>query len=179
MGRRDRRDREFSDWVAGHSAHLTRTAYLLCGDRHRAEDLVQITLTKLYVAWERVERADAVGGYARKILVNAAIDESRRPWRREYPDHDPATRESRTSPAAGPDAGVAMSPMLLELRKLPPRQRAAAVLRYWQDLSVKETARLMGCTPSTVKTQSARGLDRLRGALSAVEHPTEQGASHD
>lgn len=160
MRSRRQRDEEFTHYVAARSTDLKRAAYLLCGDAHRAEDLVQITLTKLYVAWERIERRDAVDAYARQILVRAAIDESRRPWRREVVAAQ--TPEAPTADPAYDDA------LLAELAELPPRQRAAVVLRYWNDLSVEETARLMGCTPSTVKTQSARGLERLRTLLTTT-----------
>lgn len=85
MTRRQDRDRSFGEYVAARRAHLYRTAYLLCGDPHRAEDIVQLALTKLYVAWPRVSRLDSVDAYVRRIVVNAHIDETRRPWRRERP----------------------------------------------------------------------------------------------
>lgn len=166
MGARERRDREFTAYVAERSVDLKRTAYLLCADPHRAEDLVQTTLTKLYVAWDRIERRGAVDAYARQILVRAAIDESRRPWRREVVTDRPP---EHSLPSPEYDDGLTA-----QLAALPPRQRTAVVLRYWNDLSVEETARLMGCTPSTVKTQSARGLDRLRSLLAT---PTVEGGS--
>lgn len=165
------RDREFSEYVAARSLALTRTAYLLCGDRHRAEDLVQTALTKLYVAWGRARRADSIDAYVRKILVRASIDDSRRPWRR---------REFMFA-ASMPDTGSPptdesyQSPLLDELRCLPHGQRAAVVLRYWHDVSVEETADLLNCSTSTVKTQSARGLRRLREALAAN---TESNEAH-
>ena len=86
------RDAEFSEYVAARRAQLRRTAYLLCGDSHRAEDLVQTVLMKLYVAWPRVRRGEGDSGgnvdaYARRMLVNAHIDETRRPWRRERERH--------------------------------------------------------------------------------------------
>lgn len=157
MRARERRDREFTEYVSARSTDLKRAAYLLCGDAHRAEDLVQIALTKLYVAWEKVERRGATDAYARRILVRAAIDESRRPWRREV--------VSEHAPERAVVVEECDDSLLAELAKLPPRQRAAVVLRYWNDLSVEETARLMDCTPSTVKTQAARGLEKLRALL--------------
>lgn len=166
MGARERRDREFTAYVAERSVDLKRTAYLLCADPHRAEDLVQTALTKLYVAWDRIERRGAVDAYARQILVRAAIDESRRPWRREFATDRPP---EGALPFPEYDDGL-----LAELAALPPRQRTAVVLRYWNDLSVEETARLMGCTASTVKTQAARGLERLRTLLATPA--TEGGA---
>ena len=95
--RRSAREAEFTEHVAARRAHLRRAAYLLCGDAHRAEDLVQATLVKLYVAWPSVPRDGNVEGFVRRILVNAHIDETRRPWRRErsgLDGHDPeASRE--------------------------------------------------------------------------------------
>src|SRR3569623_3132074 len=105
---------------------LRRTAYLMCGDWHQADDLVQTALTKLYVAWRRVRNNEAPDAYARQLLTRCFLDERRRPWRRESPvealeDHATATE--------GADEGV------LDLRNalatLPPRQRATVVLRYW------------------------------------------------
>lgn len=169
---RRHRDDEFTEFVAARSAQLVRTAFLLCGDRHKAEDLVQITLTKLYLAWPRVDRLGGVDAYARRILVRASIDESRRPWRRERPGYDPAS--GITGPAATESHPPVdeRSAVLVALRGLPTRQRAAVVLRHWHDLSVDETAALMHCSTSAVKTHCARGLERLRAAL----EPTDQGA---
>lgn len=167
MGGREQRDAEFSDYVAERSVHLVRTAYLLCGDRHRAEDLVQTALLKIYVAWERVERREAVDAYVRRTIVRAFIDENRRPARRELvTDALPDLSE----PVVDQDDGL-----LDELRLLAPRQRAAVVLRYWHDLSVEDTARAMGCSVSTVKTQCQRGLARLRESIVT----TGTGGPHD
>lgn len=165
-------EQEFTRFVETRSANLVRTAYLLCGDRHRAEDVVQIALAKLYVAWSRARRTDSVDAYARQVLVRVCIDESRRPWRRELSSAEPWV-DAEVVPGDLPFE----SPVLDELRRLPSGQRAAVVLRYWQDLSVEDTARLMGCSRSTVKTQAARGLDRLRAALTAQAVP--RGADHD
>jgi DNA-directed RNA polymerase specialized sigma24 family protein len=81
--RRSDREAEFTEYVDARRAHLSRTAYLLCGDSHRAEDLVQTTRVKLYLAWPRVREDGNVDAFARRVLVNAHIDETRRPWRRE------------------------------------------------------------------------------------------------
>ena len=166
------RDREFTVFVEQGSGQLARTAYLLCGDMHRAEDLVQIALAKMYVAWSRVRRADSIDAYARQVLVRVCIDESRRPWRRETV-HAELRRD-----VAGPQGDLPFeSPVLDELRRLPAGQRAAVVLRYWHDLSVEETADLMSCSRSTVKTQSARGLERLRAVLD--QHALMEGVDND
>ena len=171
--RRGDRDRRFTEYVVARSPQLTRTADLLCGDRHRAEDLVQVALTKLYLAWDRVDRSDTIDAYVRQILVRASIDESRRPWRRREVD-DAQGGVTFTAPEVESHLG---SVVFDALRALPRGQRAAVVLRYWNDLSVEETARLLGCSQSTVKTQASRGLQRLRAALNAT--PSTPGASHE
>ena len=91
------RDDGFTAYVAGRRAHLFRTAYLLCGDPHRAEDIVQTALAKLYVAWPRASRADSVDAYVRRVIINSHLDETRRPWRRESPTED--DRLDRAAPA--------------------------------------------------------------------------------
>jgi len=157
---RAERDRRFTEFVVAASPQLQRTAFLMCGDRHRAEDLVQTSLVKLYVAWDRVG-PDTAHAYARQVLVRSCIDESRRPWfRREL-----ATDHDHSELPAPDDPSHVETPVFEALRRLPPQQRAAVVLRYWNDLSVEETARLIGCSRSAVKTHAARGLDRLRQSL--------------
>ncbi|WP_407936508.1 SigE family RNA polymerase sigma factor [Lentzea tibetensis] len=137
---------------------MRRTAYLICGDWHRAEDIVQTALTKLYLAWPRVHRGGTVDAYARKVLVRCAIDEGRRGFfRREKAV--PAVPDTSTTSAA-PDLDVRRA-----LAALPLGQRTVVVLRYWEDLSVTEVARLLGRTEGTVKSQSAKGLAALRELL--------------
>ncbi|GAA1315059.1 SigE family RNA polymerase sigma factor [Saccharothrix xinjiangensis] len=159
------RDSEFGEYVDARALVMRRTAYLLCGDWHRAEDLVQTALTKLYVAWPRLRRDGALDAYARKVLVRTAIDESRLAFRRRetvvdtVPD-TPAPAPASAMPGAGADLDVRRA-----LAALPPGQRAVVVLRYWEDLSVTETARLLGRTEGTVKSQAAKGLAALRELL--------------
>jgi RNA polymerase sigma-70 factor (sigma-E family) len=151
------RDREFGEFVDARALVMRRTAYLLCGDWHRAEDIVQQALIKMYVAWSRV-RKDSVDAYARKVLVRTAIDETRRGF---------FQRERIVD--AVPDLAVTDSSSDLDLREaldsLPPGQRAVVVLRYWEDLSITETARILGRTEGTVKSQAAKGLAALRDLL--------------
>ena len=143
-------------------AGLVRTATLLtAGDRHLAEDLVQSTLTKLYVAWPSFQRADNPDGYTRRALVNALTDERRRLWRRR----ERSTAELPETPRADqyrdpPTAGLRQA-----LHDLPPKMRAAVVFRYFHDLTVTETAEALGCSEGTVKSQTSRALARLRAAL--------------
>jgi RNA polymerase sigma-70 factor (sigma-E family) len=157
------REVDFRSFVTARRAALVRTATVLAaGDPHQAEDLVQTALTRLYVAWHRVDRDRGPEHYARRILVNALVDEQRRPWRRR-----------ETSRAELPDTVVAHDGTAEDgdavrraLAELAPRMRAAVVLRHWLGYDVAECAQLLDCSEGTVKSQTARGLDRLRALLS-------------
>jgi RNA polymerase sigma-70 factor (sigma-E family) len=159
---RDERDEQFHSFVLSHRAGLVRTATLLtAGDGHLAEDLVQSALTKLYVAWPSFRRADNPEGYLRRTLVNALTDERRRWWRRhERSMADPPDRVREEPAGRDLDDGLRSA-----LRGLPPRMRAAVVFRYFYDLDVADTADALGCSVGTVKSQTARALDRLRSVL--------------
>lgn len=162
------RDGAFTDYFASKAGAMRATAYLLCGDWHRAEDLVQVTFVKLYRAWHRLAAHDSLDGYTRQILTRTFLDESRRGFfRREQPTLDASGPEATDTGA--PRSGNAEDRMVLldALAQVPPRQRAALVLRYWEDLSVEDTARVLRCSVGTVKSQTARGLDALRGLLPA------------
>jgi RNA polymerase sigma-70 factor (sigma-E family) len=152
---------------------LRRTAYLLCGDWHLAEDLVQNAFSKLYVAWRRVRRADAVDAYLRRTLVRVYIDERRRPWARQWPSEDVPEIEEVADPT---DDRL----FLLEaLERVPPRQRACLVLRFFEDYTVEATAKALGCRAGTVKSQTARGLHSLRKFLGRVEAgPARKGGAN-
>lgn len=158
------RDAEFSAFVAARRPQLCRAAYLLCGDVHRAEDVVQAALARLYVAWHRVSRADSPDAYVRRALVNSHLDETRRPWRREHPTdvvhHEPALR--------GPDLED-LDALFLALRSLPAGQRRVVVLRHYWERSVEETAADLGISTGTVKSQTAAALAKLRRHLEPVE----------
>jgi RNA polymerase sigma-70 factor (sigma-E family) len=159
---RSERDEQFHDFVVERRPQLVHTATLLtAGDAHLAEDLVQSVLTKLYVAWPVVQRADNPDGYIRRVLVNALVDERRRIWRRQ--ERSMAEVPDRAGAEAG-NAGVGDS-LKQALRELPPRMRAAVVFRFVYDLGVAETADALGCSEGTVKSQTARALDRLRTVL--------------
>jgi RNA polymerase sigma-70 factor (sigma-E family) len=165
--RRDH-DSEFEEFVRGRRGELVATATLLAaGDGHLAEDLVQVALVRLYLAWGRA-RAGHPAAYARRILVNCFIDHRRRPWVRREQSAD--LLPDRPLPPA-PEADEAL---LAALRELPPRMRAAVVLRHVEDRSVEDVADTLGCSTGTVKSQTARGLDKLRAALSPT---TLQGES--
>jgi len=167
--REDDRDRPFVEYVAARRAKLYRTAYLVCGDAHRADDLVQIALAKAYVAWPRLERAGNVDAYVRRILVNAHVDETRRGWRRERPGL-PEVDEAAPAPAH-----EGHEELWAALRALAPGQRRIVVLRHYWGLSVEETAADLGVSTGTVKSQTSDALAHLRRALSEVG----TGADHD
>jgi RNA polymerase sigma-70 factor (sigma-E family) len=154
------RDAEFTAYVAARRAHLRRTAFLLCGDWHGAEDLVQITLAKLYAAWPRLRDGSSPEAYARTTLVRVHIDETRRPWRREA-----TVSVMPERPAGGAVSVEDHDGLLTALASLPPGQRRVVVLRHWLGLSVEETAHDLGCSIGTVKSQTARAVARLREAL--------------
>jgi RNA polymerase sigma-70 factor (sigma-E family) len=159
---RPTRDDEFSIFVRSTRVPLLRFACLLtAGDQHQAEDLVQTALTKLYLAWPKVRRSGTEVAYARRTLVNAHIDETRRPrWRRERSTPDlpdrPAPEGSDGIDSLIDGFGAIDGERIRRaLADLPKGMRTAIVLRYWLDLSVEETAGLMGCSAGTVKSQTA------------------------
>jgi RNA polymerase sigma-70 factor (sigma-E family) len=155
------RDEGFAAYVVERRAQLYRTAYLLCGDPHRAEDVVQIALTRLYAAWPRVSRADSVDAYARRVVVNCHLDDVRRPWRRERPADSAAFERPAREPLSTEDTDA----LWTALRALAPGQRRVVVLRHYWGLSVDETAADLGLSTGTVKSQTAAALARLRVAL--------------
>ncbi len=154
------RDDEFAAFVAARQTHLRRIAYAVCGDWHRADDLLQTALVKLYVAWPRLHRDGREEAYTRQIIVRANIDEHRRPWRREQSGlegHDPVAR-----------TGLPVedrSALFDALQALPVMQRKVVVLRHWLGLSVEETAHELGISTGTVKSHSSRGIEKLQVVL--------------
>ncbi|MEY9859014.1 RNA polymerase sigma-70 factor (sigma-E family) [Catenulispora sp. GAS73] len=157
---RDSAEAEYKRYVTARSHALWHTAFLMCGDAHQAEDVVQTALLKLYVAWHRVERAKNRDAYVRRVLVRCVIDEKRRGWRREHV----MAAVPESGAGEGPDIGE-RDAALQALALLAPRQRATLVLRFWEDLSIEQTAELLGCSPGTVRSQTARGLATLRAIL--------------
>lgn len=149
---------EFERYAEARAPALRRTAYLLCGDWARAEDLTQTTLVKLYLAWRRASRAENVDAYVRRMLVNSWIEENRRGRRgRETPVAD-----LPEPPPARPHDTDLREALLDVLRRMPERQRACVVLRFWEDLSIAQVATLLDVTEGTVKSQTSRGLSTLR-----------------
>jgi RNA polymerase sigma-70 factor (sigma-E family) len=173
------RDEEFSAFVRARRIELLRSACLLtAGDTHLAEDLVQTALARLYVAWPRVRRSGTQAAYAWRIIVNAHIDEVRRPrWRREQYVPELPDGPGPAPPGALP-GGIGGEEIRAALAALPPRMRAAVVLRHWLDLSVEETASLLDCSEGTVKSQTAKATARLRDLLAAVSPGPTTERSH-
>lgn len=154
-------DDEYREFVLSRLDRLRRTAYLLCRNWHTADDLVSITLTRLYRSWGRARAANNLDAYVRAILTHAWLDEGRRPWRREDPTDRPPDRATEVSFSGASDR----ADLAALLTALPRRQRTVVVLRFYCDLSVTETAELLGVSEGTVKSQSARGLEILRAAV--------------
>lgn len=153
---------DFEAWMIARQRKLLATAYLLTGDPHSAEDLVQTTLAKVYLAWDRVSQAQSVDAYARKMLVNEHTSGWRRLWRHrevvtDTSDHD--------VPMHGEQYDGVRETLWEAVRGLPERQRAVVVLRYYEQLSEKETADVLGVSTGTVKSQASRALASLRTHL--------------
>jgi RNA polymerase sigma-70 factor (sigma-E family) len=148
-----REDGGFEAFVAARSGALFGTALMLTGDRHLAEDLLQTSLAKAWLAWSRITGDPEA--YVRRVLVNSYISMWRRRWNGETP--------TETLPEeASTDAAVEVRHDLrMALRRLPKRQRAVVVLRYVEDLSEREVADLLGCSVGTVKSQASRALAKL------------------
>ncbi len=155
-------EEEFVEFAAAVSPRLRRMAFLLCGDWHASEDLVQTTLAKVFVSWRKIRRQDAEHAYAARTLVNSYLADKRLRRNQEVvssriPEHQVQ------SPA--PETRIVV---LNALATLPPKSRAVVVLRYWADLSVDQVAAILGCSPGNVKSQSARALGKLRAMLDDV-----------
>lgn len=160
MPRRD--TAAFTEFVSARSAALHRSAYLMVGDHALAQDLVQEALTRTYVAWPRLRDVSKAEAYTRKVITTTAISWWRRKsWVGERPRNDVPEQHvaERTSEVADRDW------LWQGLQMLPARQRAAIVLRYYEDLTEVQTAEAMGCAVGTVKSQVFSGLRRLREHL--------------
>jgi RNA polymerase sigma-70 factor (sigma-E family) len=161
-----RRGDEFTEFVAARQQALRWVAYLLCQDWYHADDLVQVTITRLYVHWHRVRLMDRPEAYARTILVRTFISERRSGWARNVS----LSGEIPDTPGAGPDHDDAID-VNAALADLPPRQRATLVLRFYCDQTVDQVAEVLGCSVGTVKSQTSKGLGSLRLALAPADPP--------
>jgi RNA polymerase sigma-70 factor (sigma-E family) len=159
MGSRTRtRDEEFSAYMAARQPSLMRTAYLLTGDRHSAEDLVQTSLAKLYLAWDKVHDRGSLDAYVRRIMVNENNSLWRRAWRRREFASD-TVPEQQVVDAYDEGARGALWDLV---QTLPRKARAVVVLRYYEQLTEAETAEVLGISVGTVKSQASRALATLR-----------------
>jgi RNA polymerase sigma-70 factor (sigma-E family) len=156
---------EFKDYVVARKAAMLRTAYLVSGNWHWAEDIVSTAMVKLYTSWRRAREVEHLDAYVRQIVIRVYLDEQRRPWRREYPT------EVLPEPTHAEGAVDGLTAHRTDLRRLlaqmPARQRAVLVLRFFDDLSVAQTAKALGCSETAAKTLTIRALNSIRLLLPA------------
>lgn len=165
----------FQEFVRARWSHLVRTAYLLTGDPHHAEDLTQTALAKAYRSWRRVSGSDNPEAYVRRMLVTCNSDRFRKRRVKESLTDAPPERAGREEAVARVDERGAL---MAALAQLPPRQRAVVVMRYWEDLSEAEVAEVLGCSQGTVKSQASKGLAKLRtypGLTQVVDRAPQGG----
>ncbi|MBA2956011.1 SigE family RNA polymerase sigma factor [Nocardioides sp. MAH-18] len=167
MGRDATDDAEFAEFATAGRARLRSTAYLLCGDWDRASDHVQEGLIRTYVAWPRLVRNGGELAYARKAVVSAFLDASRKRSSTERPAAEHPDQASGEDVAA---SVVDRAALMAALARLPGRQRACVVLRYFEELDVRETAHVLRCSEGTVKSQTSRALASLRSMLDDASH---------
>ncbi|MDF5752892.1 SigE family RNA polymerase sigma factor [Spongiactinospora sp. TRM90649] len=163
----------FREFVGARQQSLVRSAYLLTGDAHLAEDLLQDVLVKVARHWPKLARGGNPEAYTRKALINEHISWRRRRRSAEYPSGD--------APELAHDPGDTTEQRIdlrRALARLSPRQRAVIVLRYYEDRSVDETADLLGCSPGTVKSQAHHALARLRELLPGIAHLLHDTETH-
>jgi RNA polymerase sigma-70 factor (sigma-E family) len=158
-------DNDFAEYARTSGAQLRRTAYLLCRDWDLAADLTQTTLARMFVHWKRISRRDNPHAYARKVLSRTFLDHHR--LKRS---HEVVTSEFADSPDRAHDPDLRMT-LIDALGRIPPRDRAIVVLRYWEDLSIESVAEILGLPAGTVKSQSARSLTQLRQML-GMDYPS-------
>lgn len=170
----DAREADYAHFVRTRTQALLRSAYLLTGDQHLAEDLVQEALARTHRAWSRLERRENAEAYARKIMYHAQVSFWRRPKVAEVlpGEFDPDTTRGADDPAEAAVQRLALRRALLSLSA---KQRAVIVLRFFEDHTEAEAAQLLGVSVSTVKTQTARALDRLRALVPDLRLLTEAG----
>jgi RNA polymerase sigma-70 factor (sigma-E family) len=160
---REAREREFDEFVLARQQRLLRTAYLLCGDWHLAEDLTQNALAKVYVSWARIKRVDNVDAYVHRMLFRTYIDTYRR--RRKQEILSAAVPDVAAAEAGGRAGSEVRMALISALAKVTPRYRAVLVLRFWEDRSIPETADALGISEGSVKSHTHRGLHQLRSVL--------------
>jgi RNA polymerase sigma-70 factor (sigma-E family) len=159
---REAREREFDEFVLARQQRMLRTAYLLCGDWHLAEDLTQNALAKVYVGWARIQRVDNVDAYVHRMLFRTYIDTYRRRRKQEILS---AVVPDVADQADVTDRGDVRTALLAALAQMTPRYRAVLVLRFWEDRSIGEAAEALGISEGSVKSHTHRGLHQLRSVL--------------
>jgi RNA polymerase sigma-70 factor (sigma-E family) len=164
----------YTAYVTARLPALRRVAHLLCKDPHRADDIVQTTLTKLYVHWHRARTADHLDRYVHTMLVRSFLNEQRLGWARVRLSGSPQETPGLPPAPGGPDIET-RAEVHTALGRIPPRQRAVLVLRFLCDLPVAEVAGILGCSEGNVKSQSARGLARLRVLLGSTAPASAEG----
>ncbi|MFF1839802.1 SigE family RNA polymerase sigma factor [Streptomyces sp. NPDC058231] len=177
MGEREQAtDLDFQGFVVGRWPRLVRTAFLLTGEQYAAEDLVQSSLERIYVAWRKVAVAEDPDAYVRRVMINTHARRHRRKLKEFLAPRDD-TGLAHELPERGDRMAQAddRSGLLTALGLLPPRQREAVVLRYWEDLSETQTAHAMGCSVGAVKSNAAKGIAKLRAIPGLVDMMTNGG----
>ena len=162
MGRYD----GFREFVQDSGPALSRTAYLLCGDRQLAEDLLQTALARTVARWPQVRRGGNPAAYVRRVMVNERTSRWRR---RRYTEHLTASPPERRASTDELDATPWRLALAEALAQLPPKQRAVVVLRFYEDRSEADTAELLGCSVGTVKSQAHAALKKLRALVPSLD----------
>ncbi|MGN9913835.1 SigE family RNA polymerase sigma factor [Phytohabitans sp. LJ34] len=157
-------EEEFTEFVAGRGPALLRAAFALSGDEHGAHDLLQTALAKAFSRWRQIHAAPEQ--YVRRIMYNAHISAWRKVRRREVPV---AAVPDRAAGGEGAGSTVLRLTLREALQSLPPKQRAIIVLRFLEDVSVEETARIVGCRVGTVGSQTSRALAKLRSLVHEID----------
>jgi RNA polymerase sigma-70 factor (sigma-E family) len=157
-------ENSFSDYVAARQRSLVRLAFLLAGDFHAAEDIVQSALARTYLSWNRIRDKQALDAYVRRAVVNEHINWWRRAWRRM--EHSTGELPNWLPVEPTPELSDEHDSLRGKIQALPRRQRAVIVLRYYEGLSIAETADVLGCAEGTVRSNASRALKALRTGLS-------------
>ncbi|MQY32876.1 RNA polymerase sigma-E factor [Streptomyces sp. RB17] len=170
------RNEEFQSFMIGRWPRLMRTAFLLTGEQHAAEDLVQSTLERVYVSWRKVGAADEPEAYVRRVMINLHARKHRRKLKEFLAPKDDSGLVHEIADTGDRIAQADDRGALLEaLARLPVRQREAVVLRYWEDLTEAQAAEAMGCSVGAVKSNAAKGIAKLRAIPELAETVTHGG----
>lgn len=160
---------EFDAYVDARASALARRAYLLTGDAHLAEDLLQDSLARVAQHWTSIERRGGPDAYVRKVMYHRAVDQWRRRRITEVMTDQPETHEELRGPYDAEETVVRRLMLRDALARLTPKQRAVLVLRFYEDLSEVETAAVLGCSVNTVKSQARHALARMRALAPELE----------